>query len=77
MQITLPVYRNTKEVSEDSIKNLTVEQCLQLRKEIQDTLIQLHQTNPGILARLLNCVNERIFEVSYGFGAELNEAYEE
>jgi hypothetical protein len=52
-------------IAEDKIKNLSVAECLRLRDEYRKQLSAFYQTNPAILSRLLQQLNERLFEEQY------------
>jgi len=68
MTAEVPIYKHTKEVSEDSIKTLSVEECVSLRKDLQNALRLLNSMNPGIINRLLTATNERLFEANQHAG---------
>lgn len=70
MEMSLP------RLSEEEIKTLSVEECIELRRKLQDELQRFYTTNPGVLSRFINKLNERLFEANYYGGAELYEAHE-
>lgn len=52
-------------IAEEKIKNLSVAECLKLREEYRKQLSAFYQTNPAVLTRLLQQLNERLFEHQY------------
>jgi hypothetical protein len=74
MTVTLP--NISRDLTEEQIERLSVNECLALRQELQRELARFHQINPGVMTRFINRINERLFKVNYDNGIELNEAHE-
>lgn len=73
MTLALP---KRSEISEEAIQTMSVAECVELRRALQEELQRFYSTNPGVLARFINKLNERLFEANYYGGAELYEANE-
>lgn len=54
-----------EQITEERIKELSVNECLRLRSELQTQLDTFYKTNPAIVSRLLTRINERLFEDHY------------
>lgn len=74
MTLSLPKYKTN--VTEEQIQELSVADCLRLREEVRSELQRYNQTNPGVLSRFLNRINERLFEVHYDQDLETSTADE-
>lgn len=66
-----------QQITEAQLKDMTIEQCLLLRKQVQEALRNFYELNPAMLQASLVRLNERIFEHSYYNGSGyLQEAHE-
>lgn len=54
-----------EQITEERIKELSVNECLRLRAALQTQLDTFYKTNPAIVSRLLTRINERLFEDHY------------
>jgi hypothetical protein len=63
-------------VSEEQLKELSIEECVELRRTLQSELQMLLESNPGKIQRLITSINERLFQQNYIAGTPFYEAYE-
>lgn len=63
-------------VTEEQLKDMSVNELVALRKDLQGQLQMILATNPGVLQRLITKLNEALFEKNYATGTMFpNEVY--